>query len=359
MIDLLHHFSAAPKNIIEGAYRINSGEQIGPADIYLIEKKVLQTAGGEHIGTLHKEVLNFTDGEIWIIFPDQKQITRFFRPNSNSNTILLTEQCDQLCIMCSQPPKQKDYLHFKLYLDAIKLIDRPCTIGISGGEPTLYLTEMLDFIATARQYNNWVEFHILTNAQHFKKHHLEALSEVSEYVVWAVPIYSNIPEEHDMIVGKIGAFKNLQNNLVFLAMSSSRIEIRTVILQSNYFSIIGLAKYLTTLLPWIDAWSIMQLEPKGYAQIDWETKFCDTSQDFSMIQSAIEIFVAKEMTVSLYNFPYCTVPKSYRRFVTKSISDWKQKYINECMNCKKKKLCGGFFEWYKSETGYAVIGLER
>ena len=54
-------------------------------------------------------------GEILIFFPNQNLIQRFYRPSSNSNTILLTEQCDQVCLMCSQPPKNKDYLHWELY----------------------------------------------------------------------------------------------------------------------------------------------------------------------------------------------------------------------------------------------------
>ena len=70
---------------------------------------------GANLG-VQKQNLKFEEGEILLVFPEQKLIQRFYRPTSNANTILLTEQCDQRCMMCSQPPKNKDYLHWSLYL---------------------------------------------------------------------------------------------------------------------------------------------------------------------------------------------------------------------------------------------------
>ena len=35
-------------------------------------------------------------------------IRTLFRSSSNHNSILLTEQCDNYCLMCSQPPKDHD-----------------------------------------------------------------------------------------------------------------------------------------------------------------------------------------------------------------------------------------------------------
>ena len=52
--------------------------------------------------------IDVDDGEIWLVFPANKSINRFYRPSANSNTMMLTERCDQYCIMCSQPPKNKD-----------------------------------------------------------------------------------------------------------------------------------------------------------------------------------------------------------------------------------------------------------
>ena len=45
--------------------------------------------------------------------------------------------CDQRCIMCSQPPKNKSYDDFNLYKEAIFLMLDNGHLGITGGEPTL------------------------------------------------------------------------------------------------------------------------------------------------------------------------------------------------------------------------------
>ena len=49
--------------------------------------------------------------------------------------------------------------------------------------------------------------------------------------MWAIPIYSSDPKQHDQIVGKDGAFETLMNVVPIFAMSASQVQIRTVILQ--------------------------------------------------------------------------------------------------------------------------------
>ena len=53
--------------------------------------------------------------------------------------------------MCSQPPKNKDYLHFDLYRQALKFINFETEIGISGGEPSLFKNELFEFY----RYYQW------------------------------------------------------------------------------------------------------------------------------------------------------------------------------------------------------------
>jgi hypothetical protein len=37
------------------------------------------------------------------------------------------------------------------------------------------------------------------------------------------------------------------------------------------------------------------------------------------------------------------IPESIRKYSTSSISDWKNDYLEECINCSDKQQCGGFF----------------
>jgi len=216
------------------------------------DKTKVSIEGNFAIG-LSKPILDLSPYEIWIVFPKSKKITRFFRSDANSNTILLTEQCDQRCIMCSQPPKNYDYTHFELYKEAIALIEGPSVIGISGGEPTLFKTELLEFISDIVKIKPDIKFHVLTNGQHFSDEDINTLKALRKSIIWAVPIYSRDASEHDKIVGKKGAFDELLKGLNVLAKSSSILELRTVVLRENIFGISLLANFIGINLPWCRA----------------------------------------------------------------------------------------------------------
>jgi His-Xaa-Ser system radical SAM maturase HxsC len=304
---------------------------------------------------LQKTDVTISIGEILIIYPEQNLIERFFRPNSNGNTILLTEQCDQLCVMCSQPPKRKDYLHWELYLEAASLIPEGAILGISGGEPTLYKGRLLDFLMECVEANSSLQIHVLTNAQHFDEADIEKLTSLNKNVLWGVPLYSADHVEHDNIVGKDGAFENLLQGFNSLLKSGSRVELRTVLLQKNYPSLAKLSKFVARHFTWIEKWAIMQLEPMGYARIDWPLKFVDTTISSECLEQAVLTADISGIYTELYNFPLCSVPSNLQRFCVKSISDWKQKYLAECSKCLSKNSCCGFFEWYDRQKGYSSI----
>jgi His-Xaa-Ser system radical SAM maturase HxsC len=310
---------------------------------------------GEILAKLENKISDMDEYEIWIVYPDAHKISRFFRPSSNSNTILLTERCDQRCIMCSQPPRNLDYAHFELYKEAIRQIDHKCIIGISGGEPTLFKKELIRFIDECSIANDNVTFHVLTNAQHFETSDIQSITSLRNNIIWAVPIYSNEVDCHDRIVGKQGAFRQLMRGLAILARASANVEIRTVILRENVYHITRLANFIGKNLPWINTWSLMQLEKKGFAVIDWDNKFFDTSEDFHMVEKSIEISCIRKFNLELFNFPRCTVPPQFRKYTRKSISDWKRKYLTACNVCSEKELCGGVFEWYDDDIGYNNI----
>ena len=299
----------------------------------------------------------FSEGEILLIFPEVSKCQRFFRPDATINTILLTEECDQLCIMCSQPPKNKRYDHFDLYLKGVLLLPKNARLGISGGEPTLLKNNLFDFLEKVYLLRDDITFNILSNCQHFDKNDIKILSKISHKILWGIPLYSNIPEKHDAIVGKKGSFNNVIRNFNHLVESGSRVELRTVLMKQNYPDLPNLAHFITTHLNWIEVWAIMQLENYGYAKMNWDKIFYDNSLDFEKIGFALNTIEAKKMRVSLYNFPLCTVPDVFRKFSVRSISDWKQKYIEDCDGCSKKSDCAGFFEWYNYDKGFKHIGM--
>ena len=293
-----------------------------------------------------KSNLRLEVGEIIIIYPKKKFVERFFRPNANSNTILLTENCDQKCLMCSQPPKNKDYLNFEMYEKACELVPEGAVIGISGGEPTLFKKDLFFMLRKINEKRPDINFHILSNGQHFEKDDLIDLIALNSSVLWGIPLYSSSEVIHDFIVGKKNAFSILDNNLGFLRSSGSRLEIRTVVMKNNVNDLENIAVNIYKNYNWLEIWAIMQLEKYGFAKINWENIFFDSSESFEAIQKALIATKIYNINTKLYNFPYCTVPEFFKNITVKSISDWKQKFIDECKGCNKKNNCCGFFEWY-------------
>ena len=297
-------------------------------------------------------------GDVLLCHPKRGEAQRLIRRNSDHNTILFTERCDQLCAMCSQPPNSRDYSPlFSFYHDAILLADEGCRIGISGGEPTLYLPVLLEILKEACSIRRDLKFHILSNAQHFTAEYDQDLQDVHGCldVLWGVPLYSAFAARHDEIVGKLGAFETLMNNLYRLAGTHASIELRTVVTARNAIDLPDLAKFISTHIPFVSYWAIMAMEPIGYAKANKEQLFFDHSVFPEPITSAIDIVNMRGVSPRLYNFPLCTIPETHRAYCTKSISDWKRKYLEVCNSCMRKEDCTGFFEWYNSSWAWEGV----
>ena len=300
------------------------------------------------------------DGDVIMLPPNGSSAHRLIRANSEHNTLLITEQCDQLCVMCSQPPKAKHTDLFPVLMLACVMAPQGAVIGISGGEPLLYKDQLFALLMQVRVQRPDITFHVLTNGQHFGVDDLDVLrSPGLANVFWAIPIYSSESKIHDRIVGKSGAFERLLETFILLAHTPAQIEVRTVVMQSNHEHLVPLADFLTTYVPFASQWSIMQMERIGFGRKNWEKEFFDTSIDFSSVARALRVSHGRGLDARLYNFPLCTVPDSYQQYSVPSISDWKQKFLDFCKDCKLKRKCGGFFEWYECSSGFERVGCHN
>lgn len=337
---------------------VDKGAVIGPNDAILLE-----TAGETFFydssrGKLRFPGLHATElsGDVLLIDPSRSIAHRLVRSSSPHNTFLITERCDQLCMMCSQPPKLHHVDLFSAFQQAALLAPRGMTIGISGGEPTLYKKELFQLVHRSLAARPDLRFHILTNAQHFDESDCQFLASLpSDKVLWGIPIYANESALHDEIVGKPGAFDCLMNSFALLARCGAAIELRTVLMTNNATALELLAGYIASHLPFISVWAIMQLENIGFARKNWEHLFFDSSVYFAPVANAIDIALGRGLAVALYNFPLCTVPPPYRALANASISDWKRRYVATCEGCNLRNSCGGFFEWYNDKKGFAGV----
>lgn len=295
------------------------------------------------------------DGDVVIVDPKTGRLERILRRGSAHNTLLVTERCDQLCVMCSQPPKKTHVDRFALFEEACLLAEPHSLIGVSGGEPTLYKVGLLGMIERVLAARCDLEFHVLTNGQFFDVADVPRLrDERYARVSWGIPLYAANAEAHDRIVGKVGAFALLEESMAVLARAGARIELRTVLVADNAQLRPELARYVSRRLRFVEVWSIMQLEHIGFARGRWASLFVDHARDFGGIGAAIDHAMLHGLRAQLFNFPRCTVPEPWRDLARASISDWKRKYAAACAPCRERDACSGFFEWHpdeQAETG--------
>jgi His-Xaa-Ser system radical SAM maturase HxsC len=291
------------------------------------------------------------NGDVLLIDPERGIAERILRAGSQHNTLLVTERCDQLCVMCSQPPKKTHVDRFGYFKKACLLAEPDALIGISGGEPTLYKNDLLGLLESVLEARPDLEFHVLSNGQHFDRSDIDRLrNPIYRRVIWGIPLYSADARQHDHIVGKQTAFAQLEQSFIALLLAGARIELRTVVMSSTVLGLAGLAEHIASRLSFIESWSIMQLENIGFARNRWPELHFDHSLDFSPIARAIDLASLHAIDVQLFNFPLCTVPPAYRHLAPASISDWKRKYAEQCRTCSARDHCTGFFEWHP-ETG--------
>jgi His-Xaa-Ser system radical SAM maturase HxsC len=298
------------------------------------------------------------DGDVVLVDPHRGVAHRLVRAASPHNTFLVTERCDQLCVMCSQPPKSGHVDMFPYFEAAALLAPRNMIIGISGGEPTLYKDQLLTMLTRVLEAREDLKFHVLTNGQHFEAVDLAQLKLLPpERVTWGVPIYADEAALHDSIVGKPGAFERLSVGLATLARAGCSIELRTVVTRENVNGLASLAGYIAANAPFAAVWAIMQLENIGFGRMNWERLFYDHSIRFEPIGAAIDIARARGVETLLYNFPRCTVPAAFRHLAPATISDWKRRYPAGCDSCSEQSLCTGLFEWRPDQSFERLVPL--
>ena len=303
-------------------------------------------------------------GDVIRLLEGSSRVSVIYRRGSNSNTMLATERCNSFCIMCSQPPREVDdgWLVDEM-LETISLVDRDeAQLGISGGEPTLLGDDLLVVLDQARRLLPDTGLHILSNGRRFAD---EAFARTvcavrHPNLTWGIPVYSDCPEIHDYVVQARSAWDETLAGLHNLAKYGANIEIRVVVQRPNVERLGELAYFIFRNLTFAKHVAFMGLEPIGFARTNYETIWIDPVDCMDGLREAAFFLANRGMTVSLYNFPLCTVPVELRPFSRQSISDWKNTYLSECGGCGLRAECGGVLPfdrrqvdepWYQAGVG--------
>ena len=286
-------------------------------------------------------------GDVIRLMEGSSRVSVLYRRGSNSNTMLATERCNSFCIMCSQPPREVDdgWLVDEM-LETISLVDRDeAQLGISGGEPTLLGDDLLVVLDRARRLLPDTGLHILSNGRRFAE---EAFARTvcsvrHPNLTWGIPLYSDCAEIHDYIVQAHAAWDETLAGLYNLAKHEANIEIRVVVQRPNVERLGELAYFIFRNLTFAGHVAFMGLEPIGFARTNYEKIWIDPVDCMDALRDAVFFLANRGMSVSLYNFPLCTVPVELRPYCRQSISDWKNTYLPECVGCMLRHECCGFF----------------
>jgi His-Xaa-Ser system radical SAM maturase HxsC len=286
------------------------------------------------------------DGDIILINTDGV-INTLYRVESHQNFILITERCNSNCLMCSQPPRDRDdsYL-MDVYDQLVPLIPKDCLeLGLTGGEPTLLGRRFFELLEKIKKELPETELHCLTNGRSFAwKSVADRLESIKlSKLMLGIPLYSDYYQIHDYIVQAKNAFNQTMQGLYNLARNDQRIEIRIVLHKQSIPRLRKLAKYIYRNLPFVEHIAFMGLENQGYTPHNIQELWMDPVLYMDELREAANYLSDMGMNVSIYNSQLCTMPKDLWKFNRKSISDWKNIYLKECGSCAMSEECGGLF----------------
>lgn len=297
------------------------------------------------------------EGDILRLDPNTGAMRCLYRRNSHHNTILLTERCDHYCLMCSQPPKEIDD---SWLLDEAKnlitLIPRETQhLGFSGGEPTLYRERFIELLQHTKNCLPTTAIDVLSNGRAFKD-----LAFTKSYagvnhpaLIIAIPIYSDDPVRHDYVVQSNGAFDETILGILNLKSLNQRVEIRIVIHKQTVDRLVHTCQFIARNLLFVDHVALMGLEITGFTRPNLETLWIDPYEYKDILSEAIILLNSYGIPASIYNHQLCTVNRDVVGNYRKSISDWKNEFLEECSLCAKRAECGGLFsssKKYKHST---------
>jgi len=282
-----------------------------------------------------------------IIRLDGQAIRVLFRANSGHNSLLVTEQCNHYCLMCSQPPKNIDDSWILNELEAlIPLIPRDTPeVGFSGGEPTLAGKRFINLIRMMKSYLPRTVVHVLSNGRSFADERFARQYAEIEHpdIMIGIPLYSDDPSLHDYIVQAPGAFQETVQGILNLKRLGQKVEIRIVLHKQSISRLPQLCEYIARNLLFVDHVTLMGLEMTGFTRANLAALWIDPADYRDVLSEAVGVLAAYRMNVSVYNHQLCLVNDDILPYYRKSISDWKNEYVPECEGCARKSQCGGFF----------------
>lgn len=260
-----------------------------------------------------------------------------FRIENRELTFFITSKCNHRCIMC---PQQLDIdtpdndLIIQRVIDNLDydMFDEVC---FTGGEPLLKMNFIEQVVQQAPER---IFISILTNGSIMP-------SEIilkSLRCKLCVPLYAPYDELHNTMTGSTSFYKVVEN-LMKISKYEILIELRFVMTKQNYSCLEEYARFVWRNLLFVQDVAFMGIELTAEAHKNKNELWINPEEYIEPLQKAVSFLDCCGVITWIYNLPFCLFDEPYRRFLVKSISTWKIKYLPKCESCKLKKDCGGMF----------------
>jgi len=289
----------------------------------------------------------FADGDVIGFDHASGKFRTLYRRNSAHNSFLVTERCNNYCLMCSQPPKNVDDRWILSEIkESLPLIDQATrALTFTGGETLSDWEDLIDVLKECRDRLPATAVQVLTNGRAFSNSRIvDAWKDIGHpKLMAAIPVYASVDYVHDHVVQAKGAFDETILGILKLKDRGQRVEIRVVLHALTAPIIEDTGRWIARNLPFVDHVALMGLENTGFAIANDAMLWMDPVDYGDGLARAVDHLRAAGVNVSVYNLPKCVLPKSVWPHALQSISDWKNGFVEECDRCDEKHACSGFF----------------
>lgn len=326
---------------------VSAGEPPVPGyDLYLVREAGLPSLTGPAI-LLGPDLGHIEPGDIVHIAADGSRVSVLWKNSALHNGLLLTEQCDNYCLMCSQPPKDRDdsWL-FQRARKVISLLPEGAqSLSLTGGEPTLHADELIGMLEHCKRVAPQLSLHLLSNGRRFadpeftRRYAGVGLADI----MVGIPVYAPEPSLHDFIVQATGAFDQTIHGILTLASLGQSVEIRVVIQRLTVPVLVGIATFIARNLPFVGQVALMGLEMTGLARPNSTLVWTDPADYQPELAEAVDILATAGIATRIYNHQLCVLDRHLWPYAVRSISDWKNDYLDICRSCSVRDACGGVF----------------
>lgn len=303
------------------------------------------------------------------------------KPMANLAYIQITRNCNQKCLICSNPPsgwKDLPLARVKKIIDGYVGENYEGLI-LSGGEPTIYpfLPEVLTY---CRQKKFPVR--IITNGQNLAdpNYVLKLKKAGLEHV--GLSIYSCHPEVQAKLTGNKDALSNIEAALKNLIKNKVRMDICIAISKMNADHLSEIVSFILKKYPSITHFIFNNLDPTA-SRVRQNRHTIPALGDMELeLLRALKLLAKKKKTFRVERVPLCYLPGfEYCSTETRKIVKGELRPIyfldekgfflqkgflheqsSKCRICSLRKICAGLFRKNKDFSGeelYPVFVSER